>query len=173
MPPDHRRVPGDRLHRRTRSLLTATAGLIVFGLVGLYILVVAISDLPETIAAARGEGVPGTFTAARRDCADNFRAPDTCVWRGRFVSRDQAVILEDAFLAANDPPGQVGDRVTTLYEGQTTGQVYLVDGSTDWLWGVLLLILGVGSVVGTGFAVYEFFILDLVRERRRRGNATY
>jgi len=147
--------------------------LIVFGIVGLYILVAAISDLPETIAAARGEGVRGTFTADWRDCTDNFRAPDTCVWRGRFVSDDQAVILERAFLAANDPPRQGGDRVATLYEGQATGQVYLTDGSTDWLWGVLLLILGVGFVVGTGFAVYEFFIRDLIRERRRRGNATY
>jgi hypothetical protein len=114
--------------------------------VAVYVLIAAGLALPAAVRAGYGEGLSGTFVAQVQHCGRYG-----CSWDGTFMSRDGSVRLEDVVLDA-DAPRRAGDRVATLYEGQTDPpQVYLAEGSRAWTWNLVALLMSAGYLAGGGW----------------------
>jgi hypothetical protein len=119
---------------------------IVVPAIAILILVIGVSDIPVAVAAARDEGIPGTFTSKRSEC---YRSG--CSFYGTFVSDDGAVELEDALI--DDGVEIVAERVPAQYvEGSRVDKVYQRH-SRDWVWLGLLLAMSVAYVAGWGLLV--------------------
>jgi hypothetical protein len=104
-----------------------------------YALIAAGVALPATVRAAHGEGLSGTFVGQIQHCGRHG-----CSWEGTFGSGDGSVRL-DGVVLDTDVPREVGDRVATLYEGQTDPpQVYLAQGSRAWLWALAAVLMSAG-----------------------------
>jgi hypothetical protein len=120
-------------------------------LCALFTITVVGMGLPAAINAAQGEGQAGTFIAEHRSCAPMRFGGESCSWYGTFESADDSVRVADVLLNT-DSPQSVGDRVAVLYEGESDPpKVYLADGSTDWLWGLVLLLGGIGYLAWGGW----------------------
>lgn len=126
-----------------------------FPLLAVFVLVASSASMPADLAAARGEGVVGTFTAV--DDLGCGRSPQRgCSWGGTFVSDDGTVRDDDVFLF-DGRPDRVGERVRARHVGTST--VYAPDGDTSWRWNLGLQVAAVATLVGTAVLA--------VRQRRR------
>jgi hypothetical protein len=106
----------------------------------LVVVIFGVRDLPDALAAARGEGVPGTFVALAEDCSGRGE----CSWSGRFVPDDGSPALDNVLLN-DDVPGGAGQLVHVLYEGATgPAIVYQAQGDQTWVWIAVLLTGAVG-----------------------------
>ena len=123
--------------------------------IAILVLVVGVIDIPVSVAAARGEGTPGTFTSTRSEC---YRSG--CSFYGTFASDDGAVELEDALI--DDGVEVVGESVPAQYvEGSRVDKVYQRH-SRDWVWLSLVLAMSVAYLAGWGQLVVRPWL------RRRR-----
>lgn len=104
----------------------------------LFIVVLAVVDLPESIHASHNEGVRGVFTSERADCSGR----GGCTYFGRFVSDDGSLDLDEVFIDSG--AGKVGVTVDAQYfqNSRTSDKVYEL-GSRDWVWVLLFLAGGV------------------------------
>ncbi|MEO3789023.1 hypothetical protein ABGB14_02355 [Nonomuraea sp. B10E15] len=116
------------------------------------LLVLAARDIVPAYTAQFGSGVPGVFTATKRDCGGR-----TCTWVGYFVA-DDSPVRRRVTLATGDGLKRVGDSVPAEDTGNPY-TVYPATGSSDWL---LITILGTASVVVLGF-----WIRGVIRALRR------
>jgi hypothetical protein len=112
---------------------------------GVYFVVSGVQFLPEDLAAARGDGVPGTFTAEEVYCSRGG-----CSWDGSFVSDDGFTVFKEAWIDADAPPYEPGDTIPALWAGDEDGYVYPAGGSNEWLWTVLSMVIGAGFVFFAG-----------------------
>lgn len=156
--------PGGRHVRRPQgSLLDRMAdGLswhwAVIAALALVVLVLCLRDLPDDLAAARGEGLTGTFTAAEDlGCG---RSLDTgCSWSGSFVSDDGTIRVDDVALW-NGPVGAIGETAHVRYiNSDASGVVYKPDGDSTWAWNVAVMVASISYLVG--------FTAALVKRARR------
>ncbi|MGW6195736.1 hypothetical protein ACWF0M_06275 [Kribbella sp. NPDC055110] len=156
---------GRRLRRRVaavaRTILSA-----FYLAVAVFILVIALVDLPGSVRAARNEGVPGTFTAVRKECKPVWeKGGGGCSYFGDFVSRDGAVRLTDVFYEGD--PGDIGDSVAAQYVGTTDPPRVHKVSSDEWVF-VGLFILG-----SSGYLVFRVWsgLRTLHRRRVRRASS--
>ena len=128
-----------------------------------FILVTALGDLPDSVRAARNEGIPGTFTAVRKVCRSVWdRAGGGCSYYGDFVSRDGAVRLNDVFYEGN--PGDIGDVVPAQYaDTADPPRVHEVD-SHEWIFVVAFIVGSAGYLGYRGWRLVRW-----LRSRRSRG----
>lgn len=128
--------------RQRRRLALTHDGLAVAGAVAAMAIVAVAFALGPAIAAARGEGTPGTFIVGYQQCLRRTG----CTWVGIFESRGGQVtpgVFYDGTLPATV---QAGERIPAVFPG---GQhaVFPPHGSHYWISAVLLMLV-VGAAVG-------------------------
>jgi hypothetical protein len=132
-----------RLRRRTGFSVVVT------GAVGLFLLLLSVPSVRPVLRAARADGVPGTFTAARVDCV-RHPGHESCNWYGTFTPSSGGPPLADVALYGSDRGSlQAGQRVTAVDTGRR-GRVYRPSGSNEWLATAGLLALGVFLLLPVG-----------------------
>lgn len=111
-----------------------------------------VPDIPQSIAAAKNEGSPGTFTSKRSDC--NWKRT-SCTYYGEFVSKDGTVTLNDVFLDAG--VDRVGVSVPAQYFENDDNKVY-EPNSRDWVFLGLVLVGSVAFLMGWSWVVLRPWI---------------
>jgi hypothetical protein len=119
----------------------------VLAAVAVFVLVVGLRGLPADLAAARGEGVIGTFTAAE-DLGCGRSAATGCSWGGTFESDDGTVHVDDVTLFDGEP-STVGDTARVRYVASLRPEVvHLPAGDTTWMWDVVVVVVSGGYLSG-------------------------
>ena len=120
--------------------------------VGLGIAAIGLFLLPAELAAARGEGVPGTLTVVSVECGRS------CSVTGDFRSDDGSLAFRGVYL---DAEGEVGERLPAVYvgDGERPEEVY-VPGWGGVVFDGVLVLVGLATV-GSG-------VVGVVEARRRR-----
>ncbi len=140
-----RRIRRERAAARQRRRLELSHdGLALAGALAAMAIVAVAFAVGPAIAAARGEGTPGTFAIGYEQCLRRVG----CTWVGTFVSRSGQVTPGVSY-DGNLPAGaQPGDRIPAIFPG---GQhaVFPPHGSHYWVLAVLLMLV-VGAAVGLG-----------------------
>ncbi|WP_159945160.1 MULTISPECIES: hypothetical protein [unclassified Nocardiopsis] len=98
---------------------------------------VALAGLDQGLRAARGEGVPGVFTATSLTCVQH-PGHESCACEGRFTAEGARRAREVSLHAAGRDTCVVGAPVPAVDAG-ASNRVYGPDGSREWL--VCLLVL--------------------------------
>jgi hypothetical protein len=99
--------------------------------------------LPASLAAARGEGVPGVFVAEEETCSRGGCALDL----GTFTATSQDLVVKDVFFVGPELEGR-GDTAAALYQGHLDPEsAYTAHGSKAWVVDVLFLAGGIGYFV--------------------------
>jgi hypothetical protein len=106
--------------------------------IAVLLLLFAATALGPSLRAARGEGLPGTFTAARQDCGPR----GGCDVMGTFVSDDGTVRFTDAYLDGS--ADRHGRQVKALYLGQDDPPTVHEPGTSQWVL-ILAFLLGSGG----------------------------
>ncbi|WP_433242286.1 hypothetical protein ACQPYK_37795 [Streptosporangium sp. CA-135522] len=119
--------------------LTAFDLVIILG--GLLLVLLAAQNLGSALAALRGQGTWGTFTAGRVECVQH-PGHEQCTWLGEFRSGGQ-VRPEIAFYGADRETFVPGQTVAAFDTGRR-GHVYGPGGSNEWIMVALLLVAGLG-----------------------------
>ena len=125
-----RRAEGTLLDRMADGVLSWQW--VILAMLALFVLASGFRDLPENLAAARGAGATGTFTAVEDlGCG---RSLDTgCSWSGSFESDDRTIRVDDVLF--NEGLGAIGDTARVRYIGSgESGVVYKPDGDMTWAW---------------------------------------
>jgi hypothetical protein len=101
--------------------------------VGLGIAAIGLFLLPAELAAARGEGVPGTLTVVSVECGRS------CSVTGDFRSDDGTLVFADVSMEAE---GEVGERLPAVYvgNGERPEEVYVPGWGGVVFDGVLVLV---------------------------------
>lgn len=152
----------ERLERLRRQATPAGKAFLsaLYLAAAVFILVIALVDLPGSVRATRNAGIPGTFTAVRKVCRPVWeRGGGGCSYFGDFVSRDGAVRLHDVFYDGD--PGEIGDTFAAQYVGAVDpARVTQVD-SDQWIF-VVAFIVGSG-----GYLAFRAWRLVRLLQRRR------
>ncbi|WP_156741719.1 hypothetical protein [Occultella aeris] len=144
---------------------------VVLALGGLLILAEALHNLPAALSVARGEGAAGVFTTNAVDCTPSGRGGELCAWSGQFVSADDAVVIEDAWVETDKPPYELDEEYPARFLG-VGDQVHLVNGGE---FGDVILMFAIGPALmaaGVWYFLYERRQQGRGgRHSRRRGDA--
>jgi hypothetical protein len=143
-----RRISQERAAvRQRRRVELSHGGLSLAGALAAMAIIAAAFAVGPAIAAARGEGQPGTFTVTSEQCLRR----EGCTWYGTFVSRsgrDTQVVSYDGSLPAGSRPGE---RIPAILPGGSHA-VFPAHGSLYWVPAILLMLV-VGAAVGLGLWV--------------------
>ncbi|MEV7011285.1 hypothetical protein [Streptosporangium sp. NPDC051022] len=122
-----------------------TARLTAFDLVivagGLLLVLLAVQNLGPALAAFRGEGTWGTFTARRVECVEH-PGHEQCTWLGEF--RGGRVVRPDVGFYGGDRNTFTPGQAVRAFDTGRQGHVYGAGGSNEWIVVVLLLLAGLG-----------------------------
>ncbi|MEV8632591.1 hypothetical protein AB0395_13130 [Streptosporangium sp. NPDC051023] len=110
---------------------------------GLLLVLLAVQNLGPAVAAFRGVGTWGTFTARRVECVEH-PGHEQCTWLGEFRG-GRVVRPEVGFYGGDRETFTPGQSVRAFDTGRQ-GHVYGPGGSNEWIVVVLLLIAGLGLV---------------------------
>ncbi|MFJ2033431.1 hypothetical protein [Streptosporangium sp. NPDC087985] len=110
---------------------------------GLLLVLLAVQNLGPALAALRGEGTWGTFTAHRVECVQH-PGHEQCSWLGEFRSGGQ-VRPEIALYGAGRETFVPGQTISAFDTGRRD-HVYGPGGSNEWIMVALLLAAGLGLV---------------------------
>lgn len=139
---------------------------VLYLVVAVFALVIVCVDLPGSVRAARNEGLPGTFTAVRKECRPWWeKGGGGCTYFGDFTSRDGTVRLTDVLFEGD--PGEVGDKVPAQYVGAEDPPRIHEVGSHEWMF---IVAIGLGSAGYLGFRGWR--LVRVLRRRRALTNAT-
>ena len=130
---------------RRRRLERRHTVIVVVGAVAAMAVVGASFGLVPAIAAARGQGLSGTFVVGYQTCSARYG----CTWIGTFEARNGVAVPDVAYegsLPAGAGPGQ---SVPARYPGAS--QVYALHGSRTW---VMDLLLAIGAGVAVAVALW-------------------
>jgi hypothetical protein len=133
--------------------------------VAVFLLGIAIAGLPETLRAARNEGVPGTFTVVRKECRPWWEKAGGCTHFGDFTSRDGTVRLTDVLFDGD--AGDTGDTMPAQYVGSDDPPRIYGPGSNEWMF---VAALGLGSAGYLGFRGWR--AIRALRRKRAVTSAT-
>ncbi|MFI6797488.1 hypothetical protein ACWDOR_14440 [Streptosporangium canum] len=114
---------------------------LVIAVGGLALVLLAAQNLGSALAALRGEGTWGTFTAHRVECVQH-PGHEQCTWLGEFRAGGQ-VRPEVAFYGA-DREAFVPGQTARAFDTGRRGHVYGPGGSNEWIMVALLLVAGLG-----------------------------
>lgn len=133
-----------RLRRRWSSLRDRLPAGREVGLVGVGLLIAGTSMtmLPDAIAVAAGDGVPGTLTITTEECGKS------CSYSGDFRSHDGTYVFRDVYFAGS---GEIGSTWPAVYvgSGEEPAEVYQPGNAA-------LRTSGFFSLAGLGAAAYPF-----------------
>lgn len=122
-----------------------TARLSAFDLViaagGLLLVLLAVQNLGPALAALRGEGVWGTFTAHRVECVEH-PGHQQCTWLGEF--RSGRTVREGIGFYGGDRDAFTPGQTVRAFDTGRQGHVYGPGGSNEWIVVVLLMAAGLG-----------------------------
>ncbi|MEU6742023.1 hypothetical protein [Streptosporangium sandarakinum] len=110
---------------------------------GLILLLLAVQNLGPALAAFRGDGAWGTFTARRVECVQH-PGHEQCTWLGEFRA-GRTVRPEVAFYGGERGTFTPGQAARAFDTGRR-GHVYGPGGSNEWIAVALLMLAGLGLV---------------------------
>ncbi|WP_223189366.1 hypothetical protein [Nonomuraea terrae] len=110
---------------------------------GLMLLAVGAHQAGPALAAARGDGTPGTFTAVRADCFEHHPGKQLCTWLGDFRSDDGKVLRKGLTLYDPEQDSLTAGRTVYAFDTGRPDHVYGAHGSREWVTVVILVVLGV------------------------------
>ncbi|WP_406312999.1 hypothetical protein OHA77_31470 [Streptosporangium sp. NBC_01639] len=108
---------------------------------GLALVLLAVQNLGPALAALRGEGTWGTFTARQVECVQH-PGHEQCSWLGEFRSGRQS--RPEVALYGTDRGTLVPGQVVRAFDTGRRGHVYGPGGSNEWVMIALLLVAGLG-----------------------------
>ncbi len=108
---------------------------------GLLLVLLAVGNLGPALAAFRGDGTWGTFTARRVECVEH-PGHEQCTWLGEFRS-GRTVRSGVGFYGGDRGTFTPGQTVRAFDTGRQD-HVYGPGGSNEWVVVVLLLAAGLG-----------------------------
>ncbi|WP_090946247.1 hypothetical protein [Nonomuraea jiangxiensis] len=111
---------------------------------GLLLLVLGAHQAGPALAAVRGDGPHGTFTAVHADCFEHHPGKQICTWLGNFRSYDGRVLRREITLYDPQQDTFTAGRTVRAFDTGRPDHVYGEGGSREWVTVVLLLVLGVG-----------------------------
>ncbi|GAA3085398.1 hypothetical protein [Streptosporangium carneum] len=124
-----------------------TTRLTVFDLViaagGLLLVLLAVQNLGPALAALRGEGTWGTFTARRVECVEH-PGHEQCTWLGEF--RGGRTVRPEVGFYGGDRETFVPGQAVRAFDTGRRGHVYGSGGSNEWIMVALLFAAGLGLV---------------------------
>ncbi|GGL06308.1 hypothetical protein Sme01_66480 [Sphaerisporangium melleum] len=136
---------------------------IALALGGLLLVVLAVQNAGPALAALRGEGVPGTFTARRLDCIQH-PGHEQCNWVGTFRSRDGRDVREEIGFYGSERGTFTPGATSPAFDTGRRGHVYGPGGSNEWVVVAALLAAGLGLIARPLLGV-----LAMVRAARPAG----
>ncbi|MET8146530.1 hypothetical protein ABZU32_40005 [Sphaerisporangium sp. NPDC005288] len=131
--------PSVRTARRVSAFEMALA------LGGLLLMLLAVQNAGAAIAALRGDGIPGTFTARRLDCIQH-PGHEQCSWTGTFRSRDGRDVRQDIGFYGSERGTFTAGATSPAFDTGRRGHVYGPGGSNEWVVVAALLLAGLGLV---------------------------
>ena len=146
-----------RTLRRRLSRVGAGIASLTYPAIAVMILGLAIADLPNTVRAARNDGIPGTFTVTRKVCKPWWEKGGGCTRFGDFVSRDGTIELRDVLFVGN--AGDVGDVVPAQTVDPEDRRVDEIN-SNEWAF------LAMAAFAAAGYLAWR--VIRAVRRRRSR-----
>jgi hypothetical protein len=126
--------------RRRRLELRHTAIAVVGAVVAMAVVAIS-SGLVPAIAAARGQGMSGTFVVGYENCSVRYG----CTWVGTFQASNGLEVPDVAYKGSLPPGTGQGQRIPARYPGGSS-QVFALHGSHNWVMDLLLMIF-VGAAV--------------------------
>ncbi|GAA4227720.1 hypothetical protein FHR32_000730 [Streptosporangium album] len=108
---------------------------------GLMLVLLAATNLGSALAALRGAGTWGTFTAQRVECVQH-PGHEQCSWLGEFRSGRR--LRPEITLYGADRETFVPGQVVRAFDTGRRGHVYGPGGSNEWVMIALLLVAGLG-----------------------------
>ncbi|MFI7061681.1 hypothetical protein ACIBL3_11905 [Kribbella sp. NPDC050124] len=126
--------------RHALSRFGAGLASLAYAVVAVFVLGFAIIDLPDSLRAARNEGVPGTFTTTRKECRPWWEKGGGCTYFGNFTSGDGRVQSTNVLFEGD--PGEVGEKVPAQYVGTPDRPSIHGADSDEW---VFVAALGLGA----------------------------
>ncbi|MFG1709425.1 hypothetical protein ACFLIM_40170 [Nonomuraea sp. M3C6] len=127
---------------------------------GLTLLLLGAYLAGPALAAARGDGTQGTFTAVRAECFEHHPGKQLCTWLGDFRSDDGKVLRKGMTLYDSEQDLLTVGRTVHAFDTGRPDRVYGEGGSREWVTVVILIVLGAGLVAR-----------PLLFRRRSRGTA--
>jgi hypothetical protein len=115
--------------------------IVVVGAVAAMAVVGLSFGLVPAIAAARGQGLSGTFVVGYETCSARYG----CTWIGTFEARNGVEVPDVAYEGSLPAGARPGQGIPVRYPGDAR-QVYALHGSRTWLMD-LLLVIGAGVAV--------------------------
>ncbi|MEY9211907.1 hypothetical protein NI17_008165 [Thermobifida halotolerans] len=135
--------------RRTRPVSAFNVVLLAVAVLLVYI---AGANLDRSVRAARADGTPGTFTAARLDCVQH-PGHESCTCYGSYRSHDGAAERDQVYLYGGDREScRIGEGTAAVDIG-AANRVYGPEGSREWIFTVVLLVAGAALGVRSGLPV--------------------
>ncbi|MBT2212306.1 hypothetical protein [Actinomadura sp. NEAU-AAG7] len=130
--------PGERgaPPRRAPSGFTVT----VATAAALLLLFFTVPNVKLVWRAARGDGAPGAFTAARVSCVSH-PGHEACSWYGTFTPAGGGGARETTMYGAGRGDLAAGERVPAIDVGRAS-RVYAPSGSHEWIPTGLILLAG-------------------------------
>ncbi|GHH66433.1 hypothetical protein GCM10017673_11900 [Streptosporangium violaceochromogenes] len=125
--------------RRGTKRVSAFDSVVVAG--GLLLVLLALWNLGPALAALRGEGTWGTFTARRVECVQH-PGHEQCTWTGEF--RAGRTVRHDVGFYGGDRDAFAPGQTVRAFDTGRRGHVYGPGGSNEWVVVVLLLAAGLG-----------------------------
>ncbi|MGW0594442.1 hypothetical protein [Streptosporangium sp. NPDC002607] len=110
-------------------------------LIGAFLLYIAVPNIGPVVRAARADGTPGVFTAERLYCVQH-PGHESCSWIGRFRSDDGAVSRIGVTLHGSSRDSHHTGRETQAVDVGRMNRVYGPEGSSEWVFTVLMLVAG-------------------------------
>jgi hypothetical protein len=138
-----RRIARERAEARQRRRLELSHdGIALAGALAAMVLVAMAFALGPAIAAARGEGTPGTFTIGYEQCMRRVG----CTWVGTFESRAGQVTPGVSYDGSLPAGAQPGEGIPAVFPGGEHA-VFPPHNSHYWISAVFLMLV-LGAAVG-------------------------
>ncbi|PZG23744.1 hypothetical protein C1J01_00535 [Nonomuraea aridisoli] len=109
---------------------------------GLLLVLLGVWQAGPALAAARGAGTQGTFTAVRADCFEHHPGKHLCTWLGDFRSDDGKVVRKGLTLYDSEQDSLTAGRTVYAFDTGRPDHVYGAGGSREWVTVVILFVLG-------------------------------
>ncbi|MFI6681137.1 hypothetical protein [Kribbella sp. NPDC050470] len=152
--------------RRVLSRVGSAALSLMYLVMAVFLLGLAVADLPDSLRAARNEGLPGTFTTIRKECRPWWAKGGGCTSFGDFTSSDGKVRLTDVPFEGDS--GEVGENVPAQYVGTADRPSIHGSDSNEWVFVAALGLGAAGYLSWRGWRGWRAWRgWRLVRTRRR------
>ncbi|MEU9890013.1 hypothetical protein [Sphaerisporangium sp. NPDC051011] len=130
----------------TRRVRRIGAFDVALALGGLLLVVLALQNAGPALAALRGQGTQGTFTARRLECVEH-PGHEQCSWLGTFRSADGRVVRDGIAFYGSERGTFTPGAASPAFDTGRPGHVYGPGGSNEWTVVAGLLLAGLALVL--------------------------